>query len=609
MAELGKQSRRVIGKATDGPNVLDSPTLPENPTELRLESIKCPICEEEMVNLLQLNRHLDDIHGNDGARKSTSPSKAPQRRTIKLDLYDNNMGFGLSDNLATEIAGKRGASLSRSHWKQPSSTHSNVCSHRGCKTVLNVKNGVVNCRKCGRLFCDRHTSYRARLSNDKPPQKGPKYDPAHGQLAICCEKCFFGKPDMKEGTQVNMRDLSGSFQTRRSKKREEQQWERLKLQRRLIKLVGLLTLSFLWHEAQKNLVMLFFSNSGQYSSEKVLQAEKEIVGVDNWQNNNDATHCPLCFVRFNFLIRKHHCRLCGRIVSDEAFNTDGANMQCSLQVPVSIILQKLPNLNYSSNVKEHWPELVSESAQTAPTFSFRCCRECKNHLLHGVSLEHDQTDAENDPVLFAYDEMLVIKTAIQTTLPKYAQLVHENKDTSNHQINRLRVKLRKHVKDFEIATTSFRHRFFKMSENSKFVPTQSPVLVTNVYKMAVVFLQESILEFKKLSDLFQQVENDRLSGQLGLHTPDGHSQSGSVSASPMSPAVASPRPRLTKKQIRELREELMVISEQKFLVEQQMENAKKLRRFDELLTLTANSAELQNHIDKLETELGEFAFA
>lgn len=611
--------RRVLGSNKQHES-LESPKNPAVGSSE--ESIRCPICDEAMLTLLQLNRHLDDTHGDrPSSGLEPSPKKAvalrtPQKRTIQLDLYDDNKGFGLSDNLGseTQLASPTQSKLTRSHWVHPNSSNISVCSYEGCRRVLNVKNGIVNCRKCGLLFCNEHTAFRGRFSNGPPPLKLPVYDSVNGYLARCCESCFLNKPALVEGTQANFRDVTAIYKKKRAEKIEEKQWAKLKLQRRFLKLVNLLSLNYLWHIENGKFLLLYFTENKAHSKEAIMDAEKEIVGAENWQNDQNVTHCPLCFAKFNILIRKHHCRLCGRVVTDSAFNTDDPNMTCSIQVPVGILLKKLPNLNYSPQVKENWMELTSVAADSrySNIYSFRCCRECKNLLLHGVKSDAMINEPENDAVLSSYEEILAIKANIQSTMPRYSQLVRENKDQSNRDINKLRVRIRKYVKDFEIATNTFRLRFFKRNEESgKFTPIQSPVLVTNVYKMAIVFLQDSILEFKKLNDQFQELENARLTGQLGL-PKSLLSEPDSISASPMSPLpVASPpaKPRLTKKQIREFREQLMVVNEQKFLVQKQMDDAKRQRKFDELLTLTANSDELQKHIDELEKELGEFGFA
>jgi len=37
-------------------------------------------------------------------------------------------------------------------------------------------------------------------------------------------------------------------------------------------------------------------------------------GVPVWQKDSDVQECPICSASFNFLFRKHHCRMCGRVV-------------------------------------------------------------------------------------------------------------------------------------------------------------------------------------------------------------------------------------------------------------------------------------------------------
>ncbi|GAA6026987.1 hypothetical protein JCM8097_006018 [Rhodosporidiobolus ruineniae] len=41
------------------------------------------------------------------------------------------------------------------------------------------------------------------------------------------------------------------------------------------------------------------------------RAEQSIV---KWQADKDATHCPICTAAFGVRVRRHHCRLCGRVV-------------------------------------------------------------------------------------------------------------------------------------------------------------------------------------------------------------------------------------------------------------------------------------------------------
>ncbi|QWU86918.1 hypothetical protein CA3LBN_001136 [Candidozyma haemuli] len=578
---------------------VDLPTSPSSTTgetELRDNSEKliCPICDEDMVSLIQLNRHIDDSHT--GKENETSvQKKTPIKKTLKLDLFDDSNGFGLSDvngeaQEGTPDTGSK-SSLKRAHWKQPVPGKPNYCSQKECKKLLNVRTGVVNCRKC------------VKLNNAASKDTLPQYD-SYGVFARSCESCYFNKPSVKLGTQVNSKDLTESFAKIRTRKVAEKQSRRDVLQKRFIKLTNLMAENYLWHAEHRNSVFsVFNSPRPPYSTEEYLEKEKEIVGHENWQIDDEITHCPLCYAKFNFLVRKHHCRLCGSIVSDLAINSEDMSSMCSLQVPAGIFMKLLPTLNYPPHVINNWDTLVSlnqEKSRHASIFSFRCCKTCKDTLIpRGRSDNPEEASA----IFATYDELLMLKMHISTSLPRYDNLAASGLEEHTDEINKLRTKLMKYLKDFEIAIENFKRESFRLDPTSKkYVPLFNPSLVTNVYKSTIVFLQDSLLHFKRINDHYQELEKTRLTGQIGELKPfDNNSEIASPSPVPT-------KPRLTKKQIRELREELMVVSEQKFLVEQQMEEAKRQRRFDEVSALTENVNELEKRKSELEGELGEFAF-
>ncbi|KAM9918275.1 hypothetical protein OXX59_008773 [Metschnikowia pulcherrima] len=351
------------------------------------------------------------------------------------------------------------------------------------------------------------------------------------------------------------------------------------------------------------------SERARNRSGAILEAEKQIVGVENWQPDEEVSHCKLCFAKFGLLTRKHHCRLCGSVVDDGSFTENTPARLCSAQVPLSLLMEKLPQLNYSPIVKSNWDILISAGgveASHSRDFSVRVCKTCKDSLLHS---KHDsRVDLpENIDVLSAYDEILAVKATIISSLARYQNLIQENKEAYNNQVNRLRSRLRKAVKDLEIMVNAFLNRFFAIDAQSKrLTPTHSAKLVTNIYKASSVFLQDSILQFKRLNEEFQKVEHQKLAGQLGASTrAESCTQHSSPLSATMSLNISS---RLTKKQIRELREQLMVTNEQKFIIESLIEDVKRQRKFDELTTLEGNRKELACRIAELTDELGEYGF-
>ena len=63
------------------------------------------------------------------------------------------------------------------------------------------------------------------------------------------------------------------------------------------------------------------------------------------------------------------------------------------------------------------------------------------------------------------------------------------------------------------------------------------------------------------------------------------------------------------KEIKQFREELMVLKEQAFLVETMIENAKKQRNFEEINILNGNLQELESRMQTIQEYLGDQSFA
>lgn len=609
--------RRVLG---NGPSLLDAPKMSHSQSDTTSSStnknndgpLLCPICNDQMITLSQLNQHIDDMHsGSPGSlRVSMSPHKAisanlsdivqpqanitPTKRKMNKITYFNQ-GFSLSDEqnefmipmTATAMSPSKdsqpnSAKLIRSHWKTQAQDLSSKCNIKNCDKTLNVKNGIVNCRKCGKLFCNEHTHYKVRLRNPVNGEpKAPQYESSCGGVwGRCCMNCYYDKPDLKQGTTVNYTDLTVQFKFNRQAKVDIQQLNRNKVQKNFIKLTSLLVeTEFKKHPTNSNNRWNFFNINNQ----PLLQNEQEIIGGDNWQADTDVTNCSICFVRFNLFIRRHHCRLCGKIVCDDP---NGFRKSCSILVPISKLMEKLPKLNYSLYIRNHFEMILHDES-----IKFRCCRECKNALLYDWKLQHKghEDDEIQDIIFTMYESILLQKKQIEVLLPKYETLIYSDDELSK---TKLRSKLMVILKDFEGFVIQFRDRFFIKNSDTILVNpkyNQYQKLISNIYQSIAVFLQDNIIQYKQISEVHREQEQIELNRVQKENTPE--------------------IPRLTKKQIREMREQLMVMNEQKFLVENLIKDCTKGRRFDELDSLLSNKKELEDTIENLEKELGEFGFS
>lgn len=621
--------RRVLGALTPersmdmvvSPVTSPSPLPPDTPTPSGIESLEdliCPICSEKMVTVPQLNQHIDDVHiqDNEAPRdlldlsaisnnaigkifnndfiksdikkwfgkdedKDLSPLK---RKTIKLDLFEGSQTFSMSDTSRSDNVKSptplNKPRVSRTHWKKPVGNVS-ICLYNNCGKHLNVKNGIVNCRKCGELFCNEHTNYKARLCNPKGNEKLPQYA-NDGIWSIVCVNCFYDKPAIKVGTLVNSVDLTTDFRKLRASKLDDKQLVADKAIKRFIKLINLITEFYLVKQQQPK-GLLGILQAPKFDKTLFNEQQKQIPGYENWENDTMINNCYICFTEFNFLIRKHHCRLCGRIVCDDKY---AERKECSLLVPIQLLLEKLSYLNYSIQVQKHWNSILSSNDDL---FVTRICRICKDNVLYDNKLKmikdnKEQTNGELVDTIFRYyNQLLILKAKIRQLLPKYeASLADAEFDTS--VVNKFKDKIMLDLQQFETVITDFKKSLF--FQNDVREPYQKHrKLIMTINQSLVLFLLDTLMTVKSLNSKLKEKENALL---------------------PKKPQVEIPR--LTKKQIRELRDQLMVMNEQKFLIENLVKDLTKQRKFDELKTLLDNEEEINKEIQALETKLGDYGF-
>lgn len=208
----------------------------------------CPICGEDMVGLLpdetcliaeskhqvtllQLNRHLDDTHKHlesmeqDEVKtwfktqvvkaKRFQPLSVLNQKLKQLDIFDSddeqrlNSPAPASQPNPTSVATPTPATaprpvnpdevVTRTHWQRH--TANGACSDPMCGRRLGSTNGSINCRKCGKLFCDEHTMYQMKLS------RSAQHDPAGGYWCRVCETCYISREGYIEYTGTNQSPL------------------------------------------------------------------------------------------------------------------------------------------------------------------------------------------------------------------------------------------------------------------------------------------------------------------------------------------------------------------------------------------------------------------
>jgi rabenosyn-5 len=209
--------------------------------------------------------------------------------------------------------------INKSHWQRP--TGHDACSDPLCGKRLGSANGQVNCRHCGRLFCDEHTLYQMRLS------RSAQHEPVRGLWYRVCETCYKSRPGYNDhnGFERNHMEF---FKNVRRKVVDKQYLETSRLETRLTRLTQLLA-DPPPDPNQSTGTALWSSFSGQKNHIRAL--EQSIVP---WQEDASVNECPFCQQPFSqYSLRRHHCRICGRVVCGDP--ATGCSTEIGLDVESS----------------------------------------------------------------------------------------------------------------------------------------------------------------------------------------------------------------------------------------------------------------------------------
>ncbi|CAG8716026.1 14284_t:CDS:10, partial [Acaulospora morrowiae] len=373
------------------------------------KNLICPICNESMINLLQLNQHLDDVHTETTIEHKDSTMKwvknaqttimKPLSKTKKLfDQFVANVTNGYSQS----------EFVTRDHWQKEGDN--DQCSYSSCEKTLNLRNGKNNCRKCGKLFCDTHCHVSMKLN------KQAQHDPVNGYWCRVCEDCFKSRDGYLD-TEGVARSHSTTFTKLRTKGIERAHLEGNRLEKRLEKLAkvyatqtkqanntqgGLkppLTLKHRRRGIKLNFIRIVRSKRKRDFVPSLIDLTNLLFAASEqlivkWEDDASVTNCPLCGTLFGKITnRKHHCRLCGRVVCEK----------CSSKISLN------PNGNYSETPEQ---DSVGE---------VRTCKECRNAVFRRK--EYNEETAKTPPVVMLYQKLSKIRSAIDSTLPKFQDML------------------------------------------------------------------------------------------------------------------------------------------------------------------------------------------
>ncbi|KAF8858468.1 hypothetical protein BDZ45DRAFT_622248 [Acephala macrosclerotiorum] len=557
----------------------------------------CPICNEEMMTLLQLNRHLDDNHQElpeveqDEVKnwfnkqvikaKKFQPLAVINQKLKGLDVFESNETPIPTSSPQIHPANRVSAPqpslpdpdevVTRAHWQR--SGFNDLCTEPACGKRLGSVNGNVNCRHCGRLFCEDHTMYQMKLS------RSAQHEPVRGFWCRVCETCYKSRDGYNDHNGFAI-DHTNDFLAMRRKTVNKQYLEVSRLEKRLTKLTQLLA-NPPEDIAGGNGGLL--SLAGQKNQRKIL--EQSVV---TWEEDANVLKCPFCQQEFgSWSFRRHHCRLCGRVVCADPRTGCSSEIGLSVAAVTDIKSEKKPNSHLNLDI--------------------RMCRDCKSTVFSkkdfAAELSHKPPDQR------AYENLLQFEKGIRLLLPNFQKLLialqDPDKPPSHTQLTEAS-KVRKRLID------SF-GKYDLAAKRIRDLPTTSITqqkLQRAIYQQSANFLSIHMLPLKSLPKILKHASpHGHSSSSLPLN---GRSALANIkyndidSASQISSSSAVSAMEAEEK---ELRERLIVLEEQRFMVSEMVEDAKRGRRFDEVQALQGNRDDLSREIDAVNGMIGQLDFA
>lgn len=566
------------------------------------------------MTLLQLNRHLDDVHKEIEQEEQEEVADWFKQQVIKakkfqplavlnqklkgLDVFESNNDMSRSTTPVPRIdhgpMGRDGASsvpppppkkevvdpddvVRKDHWQRRSGYDN--CSEPSCgKRLGSTSNGIVNCRCCGKLFCDEHTMYQMKLS------RSAQHEPVRGSWLRVCETCYKSREGYNDRHGLE-RNQMAEFKSIRQARIDKQTMEVSRLEKRLTRLTQLMANP---PEVAQTTSKRWSLSWGQNDPRKAL--EQSVV---SWQDDAEVSRCPYCQQDFSqYTFRRHHCRTCGKVVCGDPVT--GCSTVLALDVATTKAAAEKPDVPASVAV------------------DVRLCKECNHTLFSARDFQASLSNSATDAFSRSYSNLLQFERGIRLLMPKFQKLLQALQDPesppSSTQIadaSRTRKRLMDAFTQYDIAARRIRD-----------MPSQQPTqlkLQKAIYQNASQFLHLHMLPLKTLPKVLKHatphggVSKQPNGTPTTTQKPPGalasiqfnHMRQDSSSALSMS-SVTSSRISELEAEEKQLRERLIVLEEQKFLVQEMVADANKRRKFDEVAALAGNVEDLSRECDEVQ---------
>ncbi|PVU89845.1 hypothetical protein BB559_004905 [Furculomyces boomerangus] len=409
-------------------------------TAFQTQQQQCPICTSFIGTNQEINIHLDRFHFG-------KPSNIKQQN----QLYNDNDGLnemkgaifgflktagqkvkGLGDTITN---GKFSSELERldmlysdnestskqtptgMHSRAQSSNYPNqehfetsnieqpvqipkICEYDGCVNNVETDKNKFKCPNCYKIYCKEHGF------NEKARHMHQKNTGTRANTPICLS-CSGISLDNRFGIGGPSKSHFHLFESKRSKMVKKSLLEANRIQKRLEKLsvgyANILSQNQSFFNTFDTFGKRFAGVSGSTSTSPLMKLERSVV---TWEKDKDADACYLCQHPFNsFSNRRHHCRLCGRLV-------------CGKKTCSSIL--DIP-LRFEDGSQPKYKKF----------FGTRACFTCTRSL---SLIQERQIPVEKIPIYGLYNALTSINDHIETVVNNLQRLVDQLGNSVNIQV-------------------------------------------------------------------------------------------------------------------------------------------------------------------------------
>ena len=193
------------------------------------------------------------------------------------------------------------AAKNKAHWV--SDTKVTHCSHSGCGKQFSTFVRKHHCRKCGYVYCDTHSQRRLRLDAE-----GNRCTTGTSEPARVCDGCF----ERLEAPAAEVPKSSSSVALNVAEAPEDL----VRRDRTALFLAKRTTFNRENRAAMEAVIHAYT----ELRMDAASKSASVVGGVKkmSWKGPSDthATGCELCRRGFTQIFRKHHCRICSRVVCE-----------------------------------------------------------------------------------------------------------------------------------------------------------------------------------------------------------------------------------------------------------------------------------------------------